>query len=160
MRGRCVPGIAAALLLAAGAAGAQPSPSGIFKGKVAEGLYEVKSEIDLTGVPGVPRDKQKSAETRSRCVTRQEIDQGVSAGADCSVTRYTEAGNTARILMACKDGRTSDMKYAFGPDGFTSDTTTTGKEGGKAFVSVFRSKATRVGPCLGAPPAAKPPEAK
>lgn len=146
---------AAAALLAAAPAWAQPSAAGIFKGKVEEGLYEVKSEIDLTRVPGVPRDKQKSTETRSRCVTRQEIDQGVSAGRDCSVTRYTEAAGGARVLMSCKDGKASDMKYTFTPGGFASETTTTGKEGGATFVSVFRSSAKLIGPCLGAPPAKK-----
>jgi hypothetical protein len=139
MRGRVI-AVAATLALAAPWAGAQQSAAGIFKGKVAEGLYEVKSEIDLTGVPGVPRDKQKSSESRSRCVTRAEIDQGISAGADCSVTKYTEAGSTTRVLMACKDGRSSDMKYTFSKEGFASETTTTGKEDGKAFVSVFRAR--------------------
>ena len=161
MRGRsCVLALAASVGLAAGPAAAQQSAASIFKGKVAEGLYEVKSEVDLTGVPGVPKDKQKSGESRSRCVTRAEIDQGISAGADCSVTKYTEAGSTTRILMSCKDGRTSDMKYTFSRDGFASETTTNGKEDGKAFVSVFRSNAKLVGPCLGPAPGAKAPASK
>jgi hypothetical protein len=154
----CVLAVAAAALLGASQAGAQQSAANIFKGKVAEGLYEVKSEVDLTGVPGVPRDKQKSTDVRSRCVTRQEIDQGISAGGDCNITSYTEAAGATRILMACKDGKKSDMKYTFAPDGFTSETTTTGKEAGAAFVSIFRSSAKRLGPCLGAGPAGKAPK--
>ena len=155
----CVLALAvAALVLAAPRAEAQQSAANIFKGKVAEGLYEVKSDIDLTGVPGVPRDKQKSSDVRSRCVTRQEIDQGVSAGGDCSITSYTESAGATRILMACKDGRKSDMKYTFAPGVFTSETTTTGKEDGKAFVSVFRSRAKLVGPCLGGGPGGKAPK--
>lgn len=149
---------AAAVLLAALDARAQQSGGNVFKGKVAEGQYEVKSDVDLTGVPGVPRDKQKSSESRSRCVTRQEIDNGISAGGDCSITKYTESAGAARILMACKDGKASDMKYTFAPGAFTSETTTTGKEGGKAFTSIFRSSAKLVGPCLGAAPAGKTPK--
>jgi hypothetical protein len=151
---------AAALLLAAAPTHAQQSAANVFKGKVVEGLYEVKSEIDLTGVPGVPREQQKSSESRNRCVTRQEIEQGVSAGGDCSVTKYTESAGGARILMACKDGKASDMKFTFSPEGFTSETSTTGKEDGKPFVSVFRTHARRLGPCPAAAPAGKAPPGK
>lgn len=147
MRRGCALAAAAALLLPAALAQAQQSAANVFKGKVAEGQYEVRSDMDLTGVPGVPPDKQKASETRSRCVTRQEIDNGISAGSDCTVTRYTESPGAARILMACKDGRASDMKYTFSREGFASDTVTTGKEDGKPFKSIFRSTAKRVGPC-------------
>lgn len=160
MKLHCVLCAAAVLALAAPRAEAQKSAADVFKDKVAEGLYEVKSDIDLTGVPGVPRDKQKATETRSRCVTRQEIDQGVAAGADCSVTKYSESPGVASIVMVCKDGKSSDMKYTFSPDGFTSEITTTGKEAGAKFVSVFRSTAKRVGPCLGAGSPGKAPAPK
>lgn len=150
----------AALLLAAQQAGAQQSAANVFKGKVAEGQYEVRSDMDLSGVPGVPPDKRKATETRSRCVTRQEIDNGISAGGDCTVTRYTESPGAARVLMACKDGRASDMKYTFSREGFASEATTTGKEGGKTFTSVFRSNAKLIGPCLGAAPPARAPAPK
>jgi hypothetical protein len=158
MRTGCLLAVAAALAVAAQQAAAQPSAANIFKGKVAEGLYEVKSEVDLTGVPGVPRDKQKSSEVRNRCVTRQEIDRGISAGSDCAVTSYAESAGAARILMACKDGKKSDMKFTFSRDGFTSETTTSGKEAGAAFVSIFRSRAKLVGPCLGGGPEGKAPK--
>jgi hypothetical protein len=152
MTRRCIPGIAAAaLLMAAQQSGAQQPAAGVFKGKVAEGQYEVRTEIDLTGAPGVPRDKQKSSGMRSRCVTRQEIDNGVVSGGDCSVTKYSESPGAARILMACKDGNVSDMKYTFAPGEFGSETVTTGKEGGRPFTSLFRSSAKLVGPCLAAP---------
>ena len=160
MKRRALGIAAAALALAVPQAAAQQSAASLFKGKVAEGLYEVKSEIDLTGVPGVPRDKQKSSESRSRCVTRQEIDNGISAGGDCSITKYTESAGAARILMSCKDGKASDMKYTFAKGAFTSETTTTGREGGKVFTSIFRSSARLVGPCLGAPASGKAPAPK
>lgn len=158
MRTGCALALAVALATAAPPAGAQQSAANIFKGKVAEGLYEVKSEIDLTGAPGVPRDKQKTTEVRSRCVTTQEIDQGISPGSDCAVTSFTQSAGAARILMTCKDGRKSDMKYTFSPGAFASETTTTGKEAGAAFVSIFRSNARLIGPCLGAGPAGKAPK--
>ena len=151
----CVHALAAAALVAAAPAWAQQSAVNVFKGKVREGLYEVKSEVDLTRVPGIPRDKQKSTESRTRCVTQREIDHGISSDAECSVTRYTEVAGGAHILMSCKDGKASDMRFSFAPGEFASETTTTGKDGGATFVSVFRSKAKLVGPCLGAPPAPK-----
>ena len=153
---RClVHGLAAAALAAAPPAWAQQSAVNVFKGKVREGLYEVKSEVDLTRVPGIPRDKQKSTESRNRCVTQKEIDDGIPSDHECSVTKYTETAGGARILMSCKDGKASDMKFTFKPGEFASDTTTTGKDGGATFVSVFRSTARLVGPCPGAPPAKK-----
>ncbi|MEO7812032.1 MAG: hypothetical protein ABIR73_08315 [Usitatibacter sp.] len=45
----------------------------------------------------------------------------------------TAAGT--RVQMACKDGERSDIKYTSSPGGFTSETTTSGKDGGAAFVS-------------------------
>lgn len=161
MRTGCALAFAAAAL-AAPQARSSATPADVFKGKVTEGQYEVKSDVDLSGVPGVPRNKQKSSETRSRCVTRQEIDQGVSAGTDCAVTSYTENDSSARIEMKCKDGKTSEMKYSFtrARDGFWSETITKGKDNGVPFVSVFRSDAKRVGPCLGAGPAGKAPAPK
>lgn len=146
-------------MLAAPHAEAEKSAADVFKGKVVEGLYEVKTEVDLTGVPGVPRDKQKSGGTRSRCVTSREIETGIVSNGDCSVTKYSESPGAARILMTCKDGNASDMKYTFAPGQFGSDTVTTGKEDGKAFVSLFRSRARLVGPCLG-PPSGKAPAPK
>ena len=147
---------AAALALAfAGHAGAQTTPKDLFKGKVREGLYEVKSEADLTGVPGMAKEAAKPSETKRRCMTRQEIERGVEAGKDCSVTSYKESPGAATIAMKCKDGSATDMKFTFGADTFTSELRTSGKDEGKPFVSIFRTSAKYVGACP--PPVAPAP---
>lgn len=155
LRAKCL-ALAAAAALAAGSAAAAPqTPKDLFKGKVREGLYEVKSEADLTGVPGIPKEAAKRSETKQRCLTRQDVDRGIEAGKDCEVKSYKPSAAGASIVMACKDGSSTDMKFAFGGDTFKSETRTTGTQEGKSFVSVFRSEAKLIGPCP-APKAASP----
>lgn len=136
----------AALAAGAGAAAAQ-TPKDLFKGKVKEGLYEVKSEADLSGVPGIPKEAAKRSETRQRCITKQDVERGIEAGKDCEVKSYKPSAGGANIVMACKDGSSTDMKFAFGGNTFKSEMRTTGTQEGKSFVSVFRSEAKHVGPC-------------
>ena len=140
--------LAAVASLAAGPLAAAPQTSkDLFKGKVKEGLYEVKSEADLSGVPGIPREAAQRSETKQRCLTRKDVDRGIEAGKDCEVKNYTESPGGANLVMACKDGSSTDMKFAFGGNTFTSEMRTTGKQEGKSFVSVFRSEAKHLGPC-------------
>lgn len=141
--------LAAAVALAAAAAHAQQAPSGrdLYKGKVREGLYEVKSEADLTGVPGIPKEAMKSTETRQRCLAKADVERGVEPGKDCRIASYRAAEGSAQVVMECKDGTSTDMKYSFSPAGFASEMRTTGKQDGKPFVSVFRSQARYLGPC-------------
>ena len=144
--------LAAVASLAAGPAASAPQTSkDLFKGKVKEGLYEVKSEADLSGVPGIPKEAAKRSETKQRCLTRQDIDRGIEAGKDCEVKDYRQSAGGANIVMACKDGSSTDMKFAFGGDTFSSETRTTGTHEGKSFVSLFRSER----PAPGALPAAE-----
>lgn len=150
--------LAAVASLAAGPAASAPQTSrDLFKGKVKEGLYEVKSEADLTGVPGIPKEAAKRSETKQRCLTRQDVDRGIEAGRDCEVKSYKPSAAEASIVMACKDGSSTDMKFAFGGNTFTSEMRTTGTQEGKSFVSVFRSEAKHIGPCP-APKAAPAPK--
>jgi hypothetical protein len=147
LRAKCL-ALAAAAALAAGPAVSAPATSrDLFKGKVKEGLYEMKSEADLSGVPGIPKEAAKNSETRQRCLTRQYIDRGIEAGKDCEVKDYKQSAGGANILMACKDGSSTEMKFVFSGDTFSSETRTTGKDEGKSFVSLFRSNARHLGPC-------------
>ena len=147
LRAKCL-AVAAVAALAAGPAAAAPQTTqDLFKGKVKEGLYEVKSETDLSGVPGIPREAAKRSETRQRCLTKQDVDRGIEAGKDCEVKSYKPSAGGASIVMACKDGSSTDMKYAFAGNTLKSEMRTTGTQEGKSFVSMFRSEATRIGPC-------------
>ena len=143
---RCI-GLAAALLCLE--ASAQPLAPGkdIFKGKVKEGLYEMKTEHDMSGVPGIPKEAQKGSQTRQRCISKEEIERGMQAGKDCQVKSLKDAGATSMLRMECIDGTATDMKMTFAPGGYTSEMTTSGKQDGKPFRSVFRSTAKYLGAC-------------
>ncbi|HET7729011.1 MAG TPA: DUF3617 family protein [Usitatibacter sp.] len=129
---------------------AAPAPAAgatSFKGKVKEGMYDVKSEYDMSNVPGVPKEQAKGSQTKQRCVTKSEIDKGVSAGKGCQIASAKESGSTTTVRMECQDGSVTEMKLVFSPGGYNSEVRTTGKQEGKAFSSVFRSQAKYVGPC-------------
>lgn len=152
---------AAALALAVGAAGAawaQQSSKDVYKGRVKEGLYEVRTDVDLSGVPAVAKEKQKSTHTRQRCFAREHLERGIEAGKDCEVKSYKATDTSASIVMACKDGSVSEMKLSFKPSGFTTETRTTGKEDGKPFVAAFREEAKYAGPCPQPPTPAPAPK--
>lgn len=146
IRAKCLVLAALASLAAAGAF-AQQTSKDLFRGKVKEGLYEVKSEADLSGVPGIPKEASKRAETRQRCLTRQDVDRGIEAGKDCEVKSYRQSASEASLVMQCSDGTSTDMKFAFNAGTFKSEMKTAGKHEGKAFVSLFRSEAKHIGPC-------------
>jgi hypothetical protein len=145
--------MAAALLLAASGAGAQPKDANAdgafapFKGKLKEGLYEIKTDHDMSGVPGIPKEHAKGSETKQRCVSRQELDRGVRAGKDCKIASAKESGNSANVRMECKDGAVTDMKIALTGNGYATEMTTTGKQDGKAFNTSIKSQTRYLGPC-------------
>ena len=138
-------------LLAAAAAAlpafAQPSPKDLYKGKVREGLYEVRRESDLSGVPGIPKEQTRSSETRQRCLSKDDVARGIEAGKDCRISSYKPAEAGTDVVMECQDGSVTNMKYTFSASGFSAEQRITGKQDGKPFVSVFRSQAKYLGPC-------------
>jgi hypothetical protein len=137
---------AAAFALALLPAFAQNAPAPL-KGKVKEGLYEMKTDHDLTGVPGVPKEAAKGSETRQVCMTKQDTDKGIQAGKDCAIKSAKEGGGGAQVRMECKDGSVTDMNIAVTGSGYTTEMKTTGKQDGKAFSSHFKSTARYLGPC-------------
>ena len=144
--------LALALAGAAWAAGAvaspqAPSPRDIYKGKVREGLYELRNEADLSAVPGLPKEAAKKTEVRQVCLGKADIERGAEPGPDCRVTSYRPGDRAAHVVMECKDGTKTDMKYSFAADGFSSEFRTTGKEAGKDFTAIYRRQARYVGAC-------------
>ena len=147
--------LAAAALAAAFSATAQPpSARDLYKGKVREGLYEVRNDSDLTGAPGIPKEAMKGSETRQRCLTKEAVERGIEPGKDCRTRSYRPAEGSAHVVMECKDGTVTDSKFSFSPAGFASETRITGTQEGKPFVSMFRSQARYLGPC---PPTGQAP---
>ena len=143
----------AAAALAAGGAWAQPRDAGAdngfapFKGKLKEGLYEIKTDYDMSGVPDVKKEHARGSENKQLCVSRQELDRGVRAGKDCRIANAKESGNTANVRMECKDGAVTEMKIALSPNGYATEMTTSGKQDGKAFSTSIKSQTRYLGPC-------------
>lgn len=153
---------AAAATLAVTAVAAQPGPQDVYKGRVKAGLYEVVNEYDLTAVPEVPKEQAKGSEKRRRCMSEQDVARGVQPGKECEVRSYSATDAAAAMVMACKDGTTTELKYSFSAAGFASEARTTGKQqDGKPFTSLFRTQARYLGACPPHQPAPTPsPPAK
>jgi hypothetical protein len=116
-----------------------------------DGLYEIKSQYDMSAVPGVPKGSQKGAETKQRCVSRAELERGIHAGSGCKIASARESGSNANVRMECQDGTATEIALVLNATGYDSELRTTGMQDGKAFTSVFRSQSRYLGPC----PAAK-----
>jgi len=126
----------ACLLAAAGVAvctiaSAADNPFSQFKGKMKEGMYEYKMEMDMAGMQGMPPGMGKQSMTFQKCLTQQDIDKGQmgrGSGRDgkmpesCEVKNFTMSGNTASYTMTCKEPKMStDNKISFANDGFKMD---------------------------------------
>lgn len=118
-----------------------------FKGRMKEGLYQIRSDADLTAVPGMPKESARRSETRETCVTKADLERGIQAAKDCKVKSYKAEGKTVRFSSECTDGSRTDMRMTFSESGFVSETTSRGTHEGKPFVSRFRSEAKLLGPC-------------
>ena len=63
-------------VLAAAAATAYAGPFDAFKGKMKEGMYEYKMDMDMGQMPGMPPGMGKQSHTFQRCVTKEDIEKG------------------------------------------------------------------------------------
>lgn len=117
--------LAAALCLLALPALAQDNPFAGFKGKVREGNWEYRSQME--GVPGMPPGMKMPEQVFNHCVTPQEVDKGGFGSKDgklpdgCTIKDMKMAGNIATYRMECvKDPKmTVDTTMTFGTDSFT-----------------------------------------
>jgi hypothetical protein len=140
--------LAAGVALLAGAAFAQPPANGLLKGHVKAGLYEQKTEGEVSGVPGLPPGQERHVETTRRCVTQAEADKGIELAPGCTLKSQNISGNTAQFAAECRDGATHAMKITTTPTGFTSEMKTTGKQrDGTPFSVSMRSESRYLGPC-------------
>jgi len=116
--------IAAALAACCGTAIAA-GPFDQFKGKMKEGQYEYKMDMEMPGMPG---GMGKHSQTVQRCVTAKDLEEGNFARGpqhkqDCEFQDVKFSGNTGSYKMVCKgqNPMTADVKMAFRDNGFTSD---------------------------------------
>jgi hypothetical protein len=144
---------AATLSLAAVAAG----PFDQFKGKMKEGLYEYKMEMDMPGMPA-GMGKGPMTHTFQHCVTAKDLEEGGFAKGgrdgkgmpkDCEVKNMNVSGNTATYTMECtgEHKMKADNKITFVPNGFDMDMKMQMNQGGQVMNMTQKMQGRLVGAC-------------
>jgi hypothetical protein len=138
-----------AAMSCAAAAAQQPDAKNLLKGRVKPGMYETKAYNDLSGMPGIPKDQQKTTETHTRCVTAAEVDKGVELRSDCKVKDFRQTASSFEIVSRCPDGSLQELRIAATPTGFSSVVKSESKEKGKAHNMTMRTESRYLGACKG-----------
>ena len=139
-----------AALAALASSAAFAGPFDQFKGKMKPGLYEVKMNMEM---PGMPAGMGKQAMTMENCVTEKDIEQGQLGKNDqkqsgCDVKDMKVSGNTATYKMVCKDPpMTTDAKITWRDNGYVMDMKTDMNHGGQAMRMTNHMEGTYKGPC-------------
>jgi hypothetical protein len=145
-----------AALAAFSSAASAASPFEAFKGKVKEGLYEYKMDMDMGNMPGMPPGMGKQSHTMQNCVTAKDIDGGGFArGGDprkpdaCEVKNFNMSGNSATYTMECKGDPAikADSRINFTGDGFNMDIKSAMTQGGQTMNMTQKVNARYIGPC-------------
>ena len=130
------------------------NPFEAFKGKMKEGMYEYKMEMDMSGM-GMPAGMGKQNTTFQKCLTHQDIEKGQmgrGAGRDgkmpegCEFKNFTQSGNTASYSMVCTN-MSADNRITFTPDGFNMDMKMAMNQNGKAMNMTQHMESKYLGPC-------------
>ena len=148
------------LLLAALAATActfaVAGPFDSFKGKMKEGMYEYKMDMDMGAIPGMPPGKGRHSHTFNHCVTAKDIDEGAfGKGRDkknpqnCEIKNMQQSGNSASYTMECKGDpkMKSDVKMTFVSDGFDMEQKMQMDRGGQVMNMNQKMTGRYKGPC-------------
>ncbi|APV51318.1 hypothetical protein BWI17_17470 [Betaproteobacteria bacterium GR16-43] len=130
---------------------AQDNPFSGFKGKIREGNWEYKMQME--GMPGMPQGMQMP--TINRCITPADVDKGGFANKDgkmpdgCTVKNMKMSGNTASYTMECtKDPKmTVDSDITFGGDTFTMKQKMAMDRGGQMMNMTQTMTGRYTGPC-------------
>ena len=149
--------ILAAACAAVSAAAIAAGPLDALRGKMKEGMYEYKMEMDMGAVPGMPPGMGKQTHSFQKCVTAQDIEKGQmgrgpdrqgKAPQDCDIKNFNQSGNTASYTMECKQAKmTADNKITFVNDGFNMDMKMTMDQGGKPMNMTQHMEGKYLGPC-------------
>jgi hypothetical protein len=114
--------LATALCLLIAPALAQDNPFSGFRGKVREGNWEYRMQMEMPGMP-----MKMPEQVVNRCVMPQDVDKGGFASKDgkvpdgCTFSNMQFSGDTATWSMNCvKDPKMKvDSNIVFGKDSFT-----------------------------------------
>ena len=120
---------ALAVLAAAVATAYAAGPFDAFKGKMKEGMYEYKMDMDMGQMPGMPPGMGKQSHTFQHCVTKKDIEEGgfgknqkQQQQDKCQIKNMDMKGNTATYTMECTDPQMkADNKITFTDNGFNMD---------------------------------------
>ena len=146
----CIAALSSPLVFAEG-------PFDQFKGKMKEGQYETKMDMDMSGMKGAPPGMGKQSHSFTHCVTAKDIEKGQvgrgrpdgKAPEDCEVKNFKMSGNTASYTMECK-GRmqmTADNTVTFSDSGYRMDMKMAMNQGGQVMNMTQRMESKYLGPC-------------
>ena len=132
---------------------AQDNPWAGMKGKIKEGNWEYRMQME--GVPGMPAGMKMPEMTFNHCITAQDIDKGGFANKDgkmpegCTVKNMNVAGNTASWTMECtKDPKMKvDSNMTFANDSFTMKQKMQMDQGGQMMNMNQTMTGRYAGPC-------------
>ena len=137
------------IVMAATAGAQQPDGKSLYKGRVKPGMYETKAHNDLSGMPGIPKEQQKTTETHTRCLTQAEIDKGVELRKECKVKSFKDSPTSLDLVSQCPDGSLQELRFSSTPTGFASEIKSSSKEKGKEHSMTMRTESRYLGPCKG-----------
>ena len=133
------------------------NPFDQFRGKMKEGLYEYKIEMDMGQIPGMPAGMGKQNTSFQQCVTAEDIEKGRVARSgrdgkkseDCEVKNFKMSGNSASYTMACKGANqmTADNNITFTSDGYKLDSKMAMNQGGRTMNMTQHVDTRYLGPC-------------
>jgi hypothetical protein len=138
-------------------AAAQDNPFAGFKGKVKEGNWEYKMQME--GMPGMPPGMKMPEHTVQHCVTPQDVEKGGLGTKDgklpdgCTVKNMKMSGNTATYTTECTKPQkmTVDSTITFGGDTFTTKQKMVMDQNGQMVTMNNTMTGRYLGPCTAAP---------
>jgi hypothetical protein len=130
-------------------------PFDAFKGKMKDGNYEYKMDMDMGAMPGLPPGMGKQSHTFQHCVTKKDIDEGDFAKKDrkgpdnCEIKDFKMAGDTATYTMECKgeNPMKADNKITFADGKFTMDMKMAMTRQGQTMNMTQHMEGKYLGPC-------------
>jgi hypothetical protein len=133
---------------------AAAGPFDQFKGKMKDGMYEYKMQMEI---PGMPAGMGKQNMTFQNCVSQKDIEEGGFGKSqqqqqkpeNCEVKNFKMTGNTATYTMECKGDpkMTADNKITFTNDGFDMDMKMAMNQGGQVMNMSQKMQGRYIGPC-------------
>lgn len=125
-----------------------------LKGKIKEGRYSQKMDMEMGGIPGMPAGMGKQSFTIENCVSDSDIEKGdlgrrEKGAPDCQVRDVKVTASSASYKMACKGEQdmTMDVAIAFAGDSYRMTMKSTMDIGGQKMTSNMTVDAKYLGPC-------------